>query len=92
MARRRSSTGGAQPRLSARLSAGLLRTKLVAAGTDYPEFTGNEFAPSPHFSAAAAVEWDATRAAAACRRRRATTVAYFADDVNSADVRVPARR
>ena len=79
----------ARKNLSARLSAGLQRTKLVAAGTDYPEFTGNEFARSPHFTAAVAVEWDATQ------RLRLSAQAhyhspYFAGDINSADVRIPA--
>ena len=74
--------------LSARLSAGLLRTKLVDAGLDYPEFTGNMFARSPHLSAAVAVDWDASprlRWSAQARYHSR----YFADDVNSAEVRVP---
>jgi outer membrane receptor protein involved in Fe transport len=50
----------ASKRLSARLALGLLRTKLVDAGADYAEFSGNEFGRSPHFSAAASVDWAAT--------------------------------
>ena len=75
-------------RLSARLSAGLLRTKLVDAGADYPDFTGNEFARSPHFTAAAAVDWEATgrlRLSAQARHHSA----HYADDINSDDVRLP---
>jgi outer membrane receptor protein involved in Fe transport len=74
--------------LSARLSAGLLRTKLIDAGPDYPEFTGNEFARSPHFSAATAVDWtvvDGMRLSAQARYRSA----YYGDEVNSEQVRVP---
>jgi iron complex outermembrane receptor protein len=73
--------------LSGRLSAGLLRTKLVVAGTDYPEFTGNEFARSPHFTAAVAVDLDATRRLRLSAQARYHS-RYFADDINSADVRV----
>jgi outer membrane receptor protein involved in Fe transport len=72
-------------RLWARLSAGLLRTKLIDAGADYPEFSGNEFAHSPHFSSAAAVDWDATsrlRLSAQARQHSA----YQANDENSATV------
>ena len=66
------------PRLSARLSAGLLRTKLIDAGPDYPEFTGNDFARSPAFSAAAAIDWtvvDRLRVVGQARYRSA----FFAD-------------
>jgi iron complex outermembrane receptor protein len=76
-------------RLSARVSVGLLDTKLIDAGADYREFSGNQFARSPHFSAAATGDWkvsDRLRLSAQVRHHRA----YFADDVNSADVRVPA--
>ncbi|HVM22110.1 MAG TPA: TonB-dependent receptor [Sphingomicrobium sp.] len=75
-------------RLTARVSVGLLRTKLVDAGPDYPAFKGNEFARSPRLSTAATLDWHATerlRLSAQARYRSR----YFADDVNSADVRVP---
>jgi outer membrane receptor protein involved in Fe transport len=76
-------------RLSARLSVGLMRTKLVDPGTDYPEFGGNDFARSPHFSAAAALDWSATpRLRLSVQARHHSR--YFADDVNSAEVRIPA--
>jgi outer membrane receptor protein involved in Fe transport len=75
-------------RLSARLSAGLLRTKLSDAGPDYVDFAGNEFARSPHFTAAAAVDWDATRRLRLSAQLRHHG-AYFADDINSAQVRIP---
>lgn len=77
------------PRLSARLSAGLLRTKLIDAGPDYPEFTGNDFARSPTFSTAAAIDWnviDGLQLAAQARYHSA----FFTDEVNSDLVRVPA--
>ena len=78
----------AHRRLSARLSAGLLKTKLIDAGQDYPEFSGNDFARSPAFSAAAATDWkpvDGLRLSAQVRYRSA----FFADEVNSDLVRVP---
>jgi iron complex outermembrane recepter protein len=68
--------------LSARLSAGLLRTRLIDAGADYPEFSGNVFARSPRFTLAAAVDWKANerlRLSAQARHHSA----YYADDVNS---------
>jgi outer membrane receptor protein involved in Fe transport len=68
-------------RMSARFSAGLLRTKLVDAGPSYPEFSGKEFARSPHLSVAGAADWQATR-----RLRLSATARYhgpfFSDDVN----------
>ena len=76
-------------RLSARLSVGLLRTKLIDAGPDYPDFDGNAFARSPRLSAAAAVDW-----AAAARLRLSAQGRYrddyFSDDVNSPAVHIPA--
>jgi len=77
-----------RPRLSARLSAGLLRTKLIDAGPDYPEFTGNEFARSPRFSSAAAIDWtvvDELRLSAQARYRSS----FYTDEINSDAVRVP---
>lgn len=76
------------PQLSATASMGLLRTKLLDAGPDYPEFTGNEFARSPHFSGALAMDWSATsrlRLSGQLRYRSG----YYGDEVNSALVRVP---
>ena len=78
----------AHRRLLARLSAGLLKTKLIDAGQDYPEFSGNDFARSPTFSAAAAADWkpvDRLRLSAQVRYRSA----FFADEVNSDLVGVP---
>jgi len=77
-----------RPRLTVRLSAGLLRTKLIDAGTDYPEFSGNEFARSPRFSGAAAIDWtavDELRLSAQARYRSG----FYADEINSDLVRVP---
>jgi len=42
---------------SARLGLGLLRTKIVDAGPGYPEFEGNQFDRSPHFSASGSIDW-----------------------------------
>ena len=75
-------------RLSARFSAGLLKTKLIDAGADYREFTGNEFARSPQLSAAAALDWEPAeqlRLSGQVRYRSA----FFADEVNSDLVRIP---
>ena len=76
------------PPLSVRASAGLLCTRLIDAGPDYPEFSGNEFARSPHFSGALAVDWNAAprlRLSGQLRYRSA----YYGDEVNSDLVRVP---
>jgi outer membrane receptor protein involved in Fe transport len=79
----------ARTRLRARLSGGFLRTKLVDPGPDYPGFKGNEFARAPHFTVAGAVDWDATPKLHLSGQGRYRS-RYFADDVNSTDVRVPA--
>lgn len=76
------------PRLSARAGAGLLWTKLIDAGPDYPEFSGNEFARSPRYSGTLALDWKATdrlRLSGQFRFRSA----YYGDEVNSPEVRVP---
>src|SRR5262249_42172854 len=74
-------------RLTARFSAGLLRTKLVDAGPAYPDFTGNEFARSPHFTAAAALDWQATRRLRVSAQARHHS-SYFSDEKNSPALRV----
>ena len=76
-------------RLTARLSAGLLRSKLIDPGPAYPEFSGNEFARSPHFSSAAAIDWTATDRLRLSLQARQHS-AYYADELNSDAVRVPA--
>jgi outer membrane receptor protein involved in Fe transport len=76
------------PQLSASVSGGYLHTRLIDAGSDYPEFSGNEFARSPHISGAVDVDWKATtrlRVSGQLRYRSA----YFGDEVNSDLVRVP---
>lgn len=76
------------PGLTARASAGLLQTKLIDAGADYPEFSGNEFARSPHFSGALAADWRVTsrlRLSGQLRYRSA----FYGDEVNADAVRVP---
>jgi outer membrane receptor protein involved in Fe transport len=75
-------------RLSARLSAGLLKTKLVEAGPDYPEFDGNDFARSPAFSASAAIDWKVAERVHLSSQLRYRS-SFFADEVNSSSVRVP---
>lgn len=75
-------------RLTTRLSLGLLRTRLVHAGPDYPGFSGNEFARSPHLSAGAAIDWAAVprlRLSAQARYHSA----FFGDDAGGDGVRVP---
>jgi iron complex outermembrane receptor protein len=73
--------------LSSRLALGLLSTRIVRSGAGYSEFDGNQFGRSPHFSASAAVDWDAAR-----RLRLSAQVrhhsAYFSDDGNGAETRV----
>ena len=75
------------PRLSTRLSAGVLRTKLIDAGPDYSDFEGNEFARSPHFTIAASAIWQATHNLQLSLEARHRS-GFFADDVNSAAVRI----
>lgn len=77
----------ASARLSTRVSIGLLRTKLVEAGQGYGEFTGNEFARSPHLTAATEVNWDASRRLHLSAQGRFHS-SYFGDDVNAPGVRV----
>jgi outer membrane receptor protein involved in Fe transport len=76
-------------RLLARFSGGLLRTELVDAGAEYAAFEGNEFGRAPHFSAAAAVDWRASRRIRLSAQGRYHGD-YFSDDVNSPEVHVPA--
>jgi outer membrane receptor protein involved in Fe transport len=70
-------------RLSARLSAGLLHTRIVRSVDAYAEFEGNQFGRSPHLSAAAAVDWEAVprlRLSGQVRHHSS----YFSDDGNGA--------
>ena len=72
---------------SVRLSAGLLRTKLIDAGPAYPNFTGNEFSRSPHLTVAGTAVWQPTnklRLSAEARHRGG----FYSDDVNDPDVRI----
>jgi outer membrane receptor protein involved in Fe transport len=74
-------------RLSAGLGVGLLRTRLVEAGPDYPEFQGNEFARSPHLTMAGNVQWkpiDSLQLSLIARHHSG----FFADDVNSPSARI----
>ena len=68
-------------RLSVRLSAGLLRTKLSRCRPGYPDFTGNEFSRSPHFTIAGRAVWQpptGCRLSVEARHRSG----FYADDVN----------
>lgn len=70
-------------RLASRFALGLLDTKVIRAGEGYEEFAGKEFGRSPHLSAAASVDWDATtrlRLSAQARHHSS----YFSDDGNGA--------
>ena len=82
---RRKSTGECRERLSARLSLGWLRTRLIDAGAGYSDLTGNEFARSPHFTIAGAASWQATRKLQLSVEARHRS-GFFGDDVNDADV------
>lgn len=70
-------------RLSARISAGLLDTKIMDAGP----LQGKEFPRSPHFTGALAMDWrprDSIRLSAQLRHNSS----YFSDDPNSPGLRV----
>jgi iron complex outermembrane receptor protein len=74
--------------LSARLALGWLNDKIVRSGADYPEFQGKRFARSPHFTAAASVDWHATS-----RLRLSAQGRYhsrYADDLETPGTRVDA--
>lgn len=74
-------------RLSAGLAIGLLRTRLIEAGPDHPEFQGNEFARSPHLTVVGNAQWkpsDRLQLSLIARHHSG----FFADDVNSPSVRV----
>ena len=75
-------------RLSSRFSLGLLHTRITRSADGYAEFDGNQFGRSPHLSAAAAIDWDATprlRLSAQVRHHSS----YFSDDANGAGTLVP---
>ena len=75
-------------RLTSRFSLGMLDSRIDRPPVDYPEFSGNQFGRSPHLSAAAAIDWDATprfRLSAQVRRHSS----YFTDDGNRAGTLVP---
>ena len=75
-------------RLTSRFSLGMLDSRIDRPPVDYPEFSGNQFGRSPHLSAAAAIDWDATsrfRISAQVRRHSS----YFTDDGNRAGTLVP---
>ena len=76
-------------RLASRLALGLLHTKILRSADGYAEFDGNQFGRSPHLSAAASVDWDATpRLKLSAQARRHSS--YFSDDGNGAGTLVPA--
>jgi outer membrane receptor protein involved in Fe transport len=75
-------------RLSSRFALGLLHTRIIRSADGYAEFEGNQFGRSPHLSAAASVDWDATprlRLSAQVRHHSS----YFSDDGNGAGTLVP---
>ncbi|MGZ2413014.1 iron complex outermembrane recepter protein [Sphingomonas sp. F9_3S_D5_B_2] len=68
--------------LTARASIGLLSTRIVEAGAAAPLLQGKQFDRAPHFSASAAVDWDATdRLRLSGQVRHHST--YFSDSANS---------
>ena len=76
-------------RLSSRFALGLLHTKILRSADGYAEFDGNQFGRSPHLSAAASVDWDATpRLWLSAQVRHHSS--YFSDDDNGAGTLVPA--
>jgi outer membrane receptor protein involved in Fe transport len=78
----------ASKRFSSRLALGLLDTRIVKSGSGYTEFEGNQFARSPHLSAAAAVYWEpAGRVRISANVRHHSS--YFSDDGNGAGTLVP---
>jgi iron complex outermembrane receptor protein len=76
-------------RLSSRVALGLLQTRIVKPADGYAEFHGNQFGRSPHLSASAAVDWDATRRLRLSAQGRHHG-SYFSDDGNGAGTRVRA--
>ena len=74
-------------RLSSRFAIGLLDTKIVRTAAAYPEFAGNSFGRSPHFTVTTAVDWDAAQ-----RLRLSAQVryhsSYFSDDENGRGNRI----
>jgi outer membrane receptor protein involved in Fe transport len=73
--------------LDASVAIGLLGTRIVRSGTEITEIEGNEFDRAPHFSAAAAIDWqplDRLRVSAQVRHHSA----YFTDPQNSRETRI----
>jgi iron complex outermembrane receptor protein len=73
-------------RLEIRAGAGMLRTKIERSGTAAPEYSGKEFARSPHFTGMLAIDWqprDHLTFSATLRH----SDNYWSDDEN-----IPARR
>lgn len=81
----------AQWRPSASFSAsagiGLLQTKIVRSGVDYPEFEGKEFDRAPHLTASAAVEWKPIQRLSLSAQVRHHGP-YFSDPVNDRATRI----
>jgi outer membrane receptor protein involved in Fe transport len=78
----------ASRRLSARFALGTLYDRIDRAGADYPEFEGKEFGRSPHVTATAAVDWQAT-----ARLRLSAQGRYhsaYGTDIEAADTQVEA--
>ena len=73
--------------LSAKLSAGLLATKVLATNAESADFAGKQFDRSPHFSGAVAIDWQPTGRTRLSMQARHHS-AYFTDPENSADLRV----
>jgi outer membrane receptor protein involved in Fe transport len=77
---------GPTDRLTARFAVGWLNDRIVRSGPGYEEFQGKRFARSPHLTAAASIDWDATP-----RLRLSAQGRYhsrYADDLETPDLRV----
>ena len=74
-------------RLSSHFAVGMLDTKITRSVLEYAEFDGNQFGRSPHFTAAAAVDWHAAarlRLSAQARHHSS----YFSNDGNSPGTKI----
>ena len=77
----------ANRRLAARASLGLLATRITDAGAEQPEFQDKQFDRSPHLSASAAIDWQATgrlRLSAQARHHSR----YYSDSANTPAFRI----
>lgn len=77
----------ASDRLSLRLGAGLLKTKVLRTLPADIDFLGKEFQRSPHVSASAAVDWRPVAGLQLSVQARGSS-GYFSDDANNPLLRI----